>query len=129
MTRSCCGRKDQSLDDFEQNGYSNGHAKKGAEKAPGYREVFNPQSNLNLLAYSLLALHSIAFDQLNPVFIHTPVADEAEWSDMVLPFKFVTGFGLDVSYSRGRSIFKLTVASILALAFSLPCVCRFVPSF
>lgn len=66
---------------------------------PSYREVFSPQSNLNLLVYSLLALHSIAFDQLLPVFLHlSPQAERSTNPDVQLPFKFAGGFGLDVSF-------------------------------
>ena len=43
-----------------------------APQRPTYKEVFNYQSNINLLVYSLLAAHSIAYDQLLPVFMHYP---------------------------------------------------------
>ena len=70
---------------------------KPAEPPPSYREVFQHQSNLNLLAYTLLALHSIAFDQLVPVFLHLPPQlDRSTNPDVQLPFKFAGGFGLDV---------------------------------
>ena len=61
-----------------------------------YREVFSPQSNLNLLTYFLLALHSIAYDQLLPVFLHLPPQIKSSPPDWLL-FKFAGGFGLDVS--------------------------------
>ena len=65
---------------------------------PSYREVFSPQSNINLLAYTLLALHSIAYDQLLPVFMHLPPQlDRSTSPDVHLPFKFAGGFGLHVS--------------------------------
>ena len=68
------------------------------EDPPSYREVFTHQSNLNLVAYTLLALHSVAYDQLIPVFLHLPPqSDRAISSDVQLPFKFAGGFGLDVS--------------------------------
>lgn len=37
---------------------------KVASKQPGYREVFSKQSSINLCAYTLLAMHSVAYDQL-----------------------------------------------------------------
>ena len=66
---------------------------------PSYREVFQPQSNINLLAYSLLALHSVAYDQLLPVFLHlTPQPNRSTNPTVHFPFKFAGGFGIDVSH-------------------------------
>ena len=63
---------------------------------PAYREVFSYQSNMNLLAYSLLALHSVAFDQLLPIFMHYPrQTDRTANPDVRLPFKFTGGFGIN----------------------------------
>lgn len=64
--------------------------------APTYREVFSRQSNLNLLTYSILALHSLAYDQLLPVFMHYPrQINRSSNPDVHLPFKFSGGFGLN----------------------------------
>lgn len=63
-------------------------------KEPGYREVFSRQSSINLCAYTLLAMHSVAYDQLLPVFLHHPeqgINDPA----VSLPFKFAGGFGIN----------------------------------
>ena len=56
-------------------------------------EVFTRQSVINLIAYTFLALHSVAYDQLLPIFLHHPkqVPDELNTH---LPFKFSGGFGL-----------------------------------
>ena len=63
---------------------------------PTYREVFSRQSNLNLLAYSLLALHSLAYDQLLPIFMHYPQqTDRSTNPNVNLPLKFTGGFGLN----------------------------------
>ena len=63
---------------------------------PTYREVFSPQSNLNLLTYSILAFHSLAYDQLLPIFMHYPQQTNRSTNpDVSLPFKFSGGFGLD----------------------------------
>ena len=63
---------------------------------PSYREVFSYQSNLNLLTYSLLALHSVAYDQLLPIFMHyPPQTDRSSNPNVQLPFKFTGGFGID----------------------------------
>ncbi|KAI0021131.1 MFS general substrate transporter [Xylariomycetidae sp. FL0641] len=61
--------------------------------APTMREVFTRQSTVNLIAYTFLALHSVAYDQVLPVFLnyapqkHTP-------ENTQLPFVFSGGFGL-----------------------------------
>ncbi|RDW82747.1 hypothetical protein BP6252_03859 [Coleophoma cylindrospora] len=60
---------------------------------PTMVEVFTRQSIINLMAYTFLALHSVAYDQLLPIFMHHPrqVPDSSNTS---LPFKFSGGFGL-----------------------------------
>ena len=83
---------------------------------PSYREVLSPQSNINLLAYTLLALHSIAYDQLIPVFMHLPPQVNRSTSPEVsLPFKFAGGFGVDVSSSSSmltRPALQVTPADV-----------------
>ncbi|MBE3048254.1 hypothetical protein IMZ48_38270 [Candidatus Bathyarchaeota archaeon] len=70
------------------------HKKKpGAEGKPGMREVFTSQSTIALISYSFLAMHSVAFDQVLPVFLNYPVMEhtpENTW----LPIHFSGGFGL-----------------------------------
>lgn len=60
---------------------------------PGFKEVLNRQSVLNLAVYTLLALYSLGFDTLLPVLMHHPPdqPDELPWNP---PFQFVRGFGL-----------------------------------
>ncbi|KAI4199888.1 MAG: hypothetical protein LQ346_002497 [Caloplaca aetnensis] len=66
------------------------------QEPPSYREVFSRQSNINLLTYTLLALHSVAYDQLLPVFMHHPSQPNRPSDPGVhLPFKFSGGFGID----------------------------------
>ena len=57
------------------------------------QEIFTPQTSINLLAYTFLALHSVAYDQVLPVFLNYPrvVPDE---TNSHLPFQFTGGFGL-----------------------------------
>lgn len=63
---------------------------------PSYREVFTRQSNINLLVYTLLALHSVTYDQLLPIFMHYPRQEDRATNPRVrLPFKFSGGFGID----------------------------------
>ncbi|KAL5345439.1 hypothetical protein ACLOAV_009811 [Pseudogymnoascus australis] len=69
---------------------------------PSVWEVFNKQSNLNLLSYAVLALHSMAMDQLLPIFMHHP-QQVPDSSNTKLPFKFSGGFG--ISSSRIGTLF------------------------
>ncbi|KNG82655.1 MFS transporter [Aspergillus nomiae NRRL 13137] len=69
--------------------------KKAPVKRPSWKEVFSPQSKLILIAYALMALHTMAFDSLLPVFLHTPVQQIHDNPDVHLPFKFIGGFGVD----------------------------------
>lgn len=59
-----------------------------------FRTIFTPQSTLLLLAYGMLAMHSMGFDTLFPVFLHHTKQDMANSPDVKLPFKFSSGFGL-----------------------------------
>ena len=61
-----------------------------------WKEMFSHQSNLNLLVYTLLAMHSVAFDQLLPIFMHHPTQAIHD-PEVQLPFKFAGGFGIDSS--------------------------------
>ncbi|KAL8943170.1 MAG: hypothetical protein Q9216_001224 [Gyalolechia sp. 2 TL-2023] len=66
------------------------------QEPPSYREVFSKQTNINLLTYTLLALHSVAYDQLLPIFMHhPPQVDRSSNPNVHLPFKFSGGFGID----------------------------------
>ncbi|KAL8713285.1 MAG: hypothetical protein Q9220_002484 [cf. Caloplaca sp. 1 TL-2023] len=61
-----------------------------------FLKVFSRQSNINLLTYTLLALHSVAYDQLLPIFMHHPPQNNRSSDPNVhLPFKFSGGFGLN----------------------------------
>jgi hypothetical protein len=61
---------------------------------PGYRDVFSRQSSINLCAYTLLAMHSVAYDQLLPVFMHHPEQEITD-PDVHLPLRFAGGFGIN----------------------------------
>ncbi|PBP22974.1 major facilitator superfamily transporter [Diplocarpon rosae] len=63
---------------------------------PTLTEVFTRQSVINLTAYTFLALHSVAYDQLLPVFLHNPRQVPTS-TNTSLPFKFSGGFGLGSS--------------------------------
>jgi MFS family permease len=84
-----------------------------------YRDVFSPQSNLNLLAYCILALHGVTYDQLLPVFMHLPVNRR----HVHLPFQFSSGFGLESG--RIGLIFTVYAVVSMILQFTLfPAVTR-----
>lgn len=60
---------------------------------PSTREVFTSQTVINLLAYTFLAFHSVAYDQNVSVFLNYPKITETDRSTH-LPFYFTGGFGL-----------------------------------
>ncbi|GAD97163.1 MFS transporter, putative [Paecilomyces variotii No. 5] len=64
-------------------------------KRPSWGQVLTPQSILVLIAYSMLAMHSMAFDSLFPVFLHYHPQNLEGNPDVKLPFKFAGGFGVD----------------------------------
>ncbi|KAI1152629.1 major facilitator superfamily domain-containing protein [Nemania diffusa] len=62
--------------------------------APSMSAVFTRPTVINLISYTFLALHSVAFDQVLPVFLHYP--PEAHTPETVSPpFFFSGGFGLN----------------------------------
>ncbi|KAF1930569.1 MFS general substrate transporter [Didymella exigua CBS 183.55] len=63
-------------------------------KKPRIRDVLTYQTTLNLAVYTLLALYSVAYDQLIPVFLHHP-PQKLDDPNVSLPFKFAGGFGID----------------------------------
>ncbi|KAI7394016.1 MFS general substrate transporter [Hortaea werneckii] len=68
---------------------------------PGLREIMTPQSALNLLVYFGLAMHTMAFDQLLPVYMSYPSINLGSPQDITppspnsSPLKFAGGFSLD----------------------------------
>ncbi|EAW08355.1 MFS transporter [Aspergillus clavatus NRRL 1] len=105
LTSGCTGRRQKSLyletqEDDERTALLGNHGKASrstgkATKRPSWKEVFSPQSTLVLAAYSMLAMHNMAFDSLLPVFLHTPLQRLDGNPDVKLPFKFIGGFGVD----------------------------------
>ena len=59
----------------------------------GWGQVFTRQSNINLAVYTFLAMHSVAYDQLLPIFMHHPVQSIHD-PEVKLPLKFAGGFGI-----------------------------------
>lgn len=81
---------------------------------PSYREVLTRQSVLNLLVYALLAMYSIAYDQVLPVFMHHPQQD-LDSPGVWLPLKFAGGFGID----SGQIGVLFTGYGIFSMVFQL----------
>ncbi|KAK0632997.1 major facilitator superfamily domain-containing protein [Immersiella caudata] len=69
------------------------HPSKSHATPPTYSEIFSPQTIINLISYTFLALHSVAYDQVLPVFLNYP-PQIPDSSNTHLPFKFSGGFGL-----------------------------------
>lgn len=109
LTRSCTLRKRRQFSKAQDDettalldqGADNGQPKRrnARSKRPSWRQVFSPQSNLILVAYGMMSMHTMAFDSLIPVFLHYPEQQLHDNPDVQLPFKFVGGFGV------GRSPF------------------------
>ena len=70
------------------------HAAKSRLPPPGTTKVFTSQTVINLLVYTFLAFHSVAYDQNLPVLLNYPTVKETD-NVTKLPFYFTGGFGLD----------------------------------
>ncbi|KAI0442015.1 major facilitator superfamily transporter [Xylaria telfairii] len=62
--------------------------------APSMSAVFTRQTVINLVAYTFLALHSVAFDQVLPVFLNYPQQEHTP-ENTFPPLFFSGGFGLN----------------------------------
>ncbi|KAI3340595.1 major facilitator superfamily transporter [Ustulina deusta] len=67
---------------------------RGKVVAPSMSAVFTRQTVINLVCYTFLALHSVAFDQVLPVFLNYPVQEHTPLNTSP-PFFFSGGFGLN----------------------------------
>ncbi|KAK2625494.1 hypothetical protein QTJ16_004806 [Diplocarpon rosae] len=83
-------------DSSKYGSFSSKTTSKVALPRPTLTEVFTRQSVINLTAYTFLALHAVAYDQLLPVFLHNPRQVPTS-TNTSLPFKFSGGFGLGSS--------------------------------
>lgn len=105
LTGSCTSRKSRrsevkDSDEEERSALLSGQKKRKKNKVvkrPRWSQVFTPQSNLVLLAYTLMSGLGMAFDSVFPVFLHYPVQDLHDNPDVQLPFKFASGFGIGMS--------------------------------
>ncbi|KAI0192485.1 MFS general substrate transporter [Astrocystis sublimbata] len=67
-------------------------AQPAKEMGVGFSKTFTLPVVLNIVSFGILAFHTMAFDQLLPVFLATPAPEHGVMS---LPLKFVGGFNLD----------------------------------
>ncbi|RAL60437.1 hypothetical protein DID88_000212 [Monilinia fructigena] len=70
LLRPASASESDSITAFEDN-YESSKSKPPVSR-PSLREVFTRQSVINLIAYTFLALHSVSYDQILPVFMHHP---------------------------------------------------------
>lgn len=75
---------------------SAGSSTKKDVSRPTMKEIFDPQVTITIIAYTFLALHSVAFDQVLPAFLDFPRQAHNE-ENTHLPFQFSGGFGLNSS--------------------------------
>ena len=86
------GQSSASTDDSQAQGENGEPTVSVDSPQPQWKEVFNKQSCLNLVVYGLLAMHSVAFDQLLPIFLHYPqLKNRSSDLNVHLPFKFTGG--------------------------------------
>lgn len=64
------------------------------EPDPTFKDAFTRQTVINLASYTILAFHSVAFDQVVPVFLNYPKQKQTS-DNMRFPFYFRSGFGLE----------------------------------
>ncbi|ORY68617.1 major facilitator superfamily domain-containing protein [Pseudomassariella vexata] len=69
-------------------------AKTDVPSSPSMKAVFTRQTVINLVSYTFLALHSVAYDQVLSVFLNYP-RQHHDASNTHLPFLFSGGFGLN----------------------------------
>lgn len=87
-----------------------------------YAEIFTKQTIINLISYTFLALHSVAYDQVLPVFLNYP-SQVPDSHNTHLPFKFSGGFGL--SSDRIGSIYTVYgIACGIIQFFLFPPLCK-----
>ncbi|KAH6687873.1 major facilitator superfamily domain-containing protein [Plectosphaerella plurivora] len=88
---------------------------------PSMSEVFTKDTTVGLIAYTFMALHSVAYDQVLPVFLNLPAHDQTP-ENSNFPFQFTGGFGL--SSDRIGTIFAIygiTCGLVQFLAFPPLC--------
>ncbi|KAK3694783.1 major facilitator superfamily domain-containing protein, partial [Podospora appendiculata] len=88
---------------------------------PSMKELFTNQTVINLISYTFLALHSVAYDQVLPVFLNYP-RQIPDGDNTHLPFQFSGGFGL-TSEKIGTIYTAYGVACGFIQLFLFPAFC------
>lgn len=97
------------------------HSKVASPPSSANSRIFNYQTNMVLLSYTMLAMHSTAYDQVIPVFLNYPHQTPDE-TNTKLPFKFSGGF--DMSSGHIGTMFTVTaLVSALAQFIIFPPLC------
>ncbi|KAF2168562.1 hypothetical protein M409DRAFT_53220 [Zasmidium cellare ATCC 36951] len=113
--------KNQRIDTDEEDGEP--YETKPKLAPPSWREVVNRQAFINLIVYTLLAMHSMAFDQIVPVYMqHSPIGKEGS-TPYEPPLKFAGGFGLD-HFSIGLMSTCYGVVGMIIQFFVFPPLAR-----
>lgn len=87
---------------------------------PAATKAFTPQVIRNIIGYGILAYHTMTYDSMLPTMLSTEVPKSAA---LQLPFKFITGYGLDAD-AIGVIISVQGVYSMIATIFFFPYVVR-----
>ncbi|KAL2871890.1 MFS transporter [Aspergillus lucknowensis] len=88
-------------------------------RSGGTPKAFTRQVIFIIIAYGILAYHSVSFDQLMPVFLSTPKSS----GNVTLPFKFTGGLGLSTK-TIGFMLAVQGVYSMIAQLWLFPFVVR-----
>ncbi|KAK5634909.1 hypothetical protein RRF57_010620 [Xylaria bambusicola] len=101
-------------------------AKAGREKpvAPSMSSVFTRQTVISLVSYTFLALHSVAFDQVLPVFLNYPPQEHTP-RNTSLPFFFSGGFGLNSGHIGTIFTFYGITSGVIQFVLFPPLCARF----
>ncbi|KAJ5682732.1 Major facilitator superfamily multidrug transporter mfsB [Penicillium macrosclerotiorum] len=82
-------------------------------------KAFTRQVIVTIVAYGILAYHSVSFDQLMPVFLSTPKSDDA----VSLPLRFTGGLGLSTK-TIGFMLAVQGIYSMIAQLWLFPFVVK-----
>jgi len=88
---------------------------------PAATKAFTRQVVLNIVGYGILAYHTMTFDAMLPTMLSTDLPKSTD--DFRLPFKFVSGYGLDTK-EIGVILSIQGLYSMLATIFLFPFVVR-----
>ena len=97
------------------------HTPKKHQSPPAIKEIFTKQCTLNIIVYTFLALQSIAYDQMLPVYMAYPRMTHLP--QVSHPLKFFGGFGL-TSGEIGLIFSIFGFIAMITQAFVFPPITR-----